>query len=147
VCLFVITLTLVTPSIFTLMLIVSLLLGIPPFLSQLESSVLPIMPSVVPFSWSLTMFALTPSFIVLVLLSCMSCSSPPPSTILESSYSLFKKDHHVIKRNTWQWDVCCCMLVMFCLCVMADLLFCDERWRVVALSPQWHQFTRWVPYS
>jgi hypothetical protein len=31
VCLFVITLTLVTPSIFTLMLIVSLLLGIPPF--------------------------------------------------------------------------------------------------------------------
>jgi hypothetical protein len=83
----------------SLMLILGLLFGTSPFLSQLESSVLPIMPLVVSFSWSPTMLALTPSFIVLVPPSCMSCSSPRPSTILESSYSLFKKDHHLTNIN------------------------------------------------
>jgi hypothetical protein len=39
------------------------------------------------------------SFVVFMLLSHTSCSSPRLSTTLESSYSLFKKDHHVIKRN------------------------------------------------
>jgi hypothetical protein len=81
------------------MLTVSLLFGISPYPSQLESGVLPIMPLVVSFFWSLTMLSLTPSFIVLMPLSCTSCSSPLLSTTLESSYSLFKKDHHLIRRN------------------------------------------------
>jgi hypothetical protein len=45
-------------------------------------------------SLSVTMLASTPSFIVFVLISCTYCSSPP-STTLESSYSLFKKDCHL----------------------------------------------------
>jgi hypothetical protein len=87
------------PSIFILMLILGLLFGISSFLSQLESGVIPIRPSVVSFSWSLTMLVVTPSFLVLVPLSCTSCSSPCLSTALESSYSLFKKDHHRVNIN------------------------------------------------
>jgi hypothetical protein len=79
--------------------IVGLIFGISPFLSQLESGVLSIMPLVVSFSWLLIMLALTPFFIVLVPLSCMYCSSPRPSTTLESSYSLFKKDHDLVNIN------------------------------------------------
>jgi hypothetical protein len=81
------------------MLISGLLFEISPFLSQLESSVLPTMPLVVSFYWSLTMLALTPYFMVLVPLSCTYCSSPLPLTTLESSYSLFKKDHHLTNIN------------------------------------------------
>jgi hypothetical protein len=81
------------------MLILGLLFGISPFSSQLESGVLPIMPLVVSFSWSLTMLALTTYFIMLVPLSCTSCSSSRPSITLESSYSLFKKDHHLTNIN------------------------------------------------
>jgi hypothetical protein len=43
------------------------------------------------------MLALTPYFMVLVPLSYTSCSSPPPSATLEISYSLFRKDHHLVK--------------------------------------------------
>jgi hypothetical protein len=49
VCLFVITLTLVTPSIFTLMLIVSLLLGIPLFYLNLRVVFYPLCPRLYPF--------------------------------------------------------------------------------------------------
>jgi hypothetical protein len=54
--------------------LLGLLFGISSFLSQLESGVLPIMPLVVSFSWSLTMLALNSSFIVLMLLSYTSSS-------------------------------------------------------------------------
>jgi hypothetical protein len=104
------------------MLISGLLFGISPFLSQLESSVLPIMSLVVSFSWSLIVLALTPSFIVLMPLSCTSCSSPRPSATLESSYSLSKEDHHLIKKE--RIAIICLLLCAHdgCLCVMTDLL-------------------------
>jgi hypothetical protein len=93
------------------MLIIGLLSGISPIPSQLESGVLPIMPLVVSFSWSLVVLALTTPFMVLVPLSCMYCSSLPPLTTLESSYSLFKKDHHLIKKVTYSNK----MFVVVCL--------------------------------
>jgi hypothetical protein len=55
-----------------------------------------------PFPCRFASHASALSFVVLMLKSHTFCYPPPPSTTLESSYSLFKKDHHLIKRNIYQ---------------------------------------------
>jgi hypothetical protein len=85
--------------IFTLMLILYLHFKAFSLPLQFESVVLPIPSMVVPLLCRFASLASTTSFVVLMLLSRTSCSSPRLSTTLESSYSLFKKDHHLIKRN------------------------------------------------
>jgi hypothetical protein len=66
---------------------------------QFESMVLPILSLVVSLPCLFADLSSAVSFVVLMLLSHMSCSLPHLSTALESSYSLFKKDHHLIKMN------------------------------------------------
>jgi hypothetical protein len=56
-------------------------------------------PWLFPLPCRFTNLASALSFVVLMLLSHTSCSSPRLSTTLENNYSLFKKDHHLIKRN------------------------------------------------